>query len=191
MKNNVRRTLRPNLEALEDRLVPAVDAFIWFSQAAVLTGPQPALSSFQWGIGRGIASAAKVGLTTPTGPTTVVDGAPAAKAKFNDFMKVTFGDVLTMPDGPTTVVEGAAAAKAKFNDFLKVNKFADVLTMSAGDTSAISELVRLRRIVGFSTVVVTGAPGHVQSDEFTITKPTDSASPTESISLNFTKITIS
>ncbi len=53
MKNNVRRTFRPTLDALEDRLVPS---FQW----GEVGSPDfaAALTSFQWGIGRGGVDAA-------------------------------------------------------------------------------------------------------------------------------------
>ena len=78
MKSNVRHTFRPNLEALEDRLVP-MQGFSWGivsspDFAAVLTAaqPAPALSSFSWGL---------VGNpdflhTMSVGPTTVVAAFP-------------------------------------------------------------------------------------------------------------------
>jgi hypothetical protein len=118
MTNNVRRTFRPTLEALEGRLAPAVDAFIWFDHDAVLTAaqPAPAVSSFQWGIGRGIdvavlsaaqsaaASPPALGLTLPDGPTTVVGGTGAHQVKFNDFLTNKLEDGLVTPAGSTTAV---------------------------------------------------------------------------------------
>jgi hypothetical protein len=98
MKSNLRRTFRPTLEAMEDRLVPSYSwgtVYGGDARAAVLTAaqPAPALSSFQWGVGRGIDNAAvltgrkaggdstAVSLTVPPGPTTVVTAAPSILLK--------------------------------------------------------------------------------------------------------------
>ncbi len=94
MKSNVRRTFRPTLEVMEDRLVP---------------------SSFQWGAGRGIANAAvltaaqpAVGLTLPPGPAEIV------VTKDTDIVLHRVRD-LKIPAGPTTVVTAASGMYMKFD----------------------------------------------------------------------------
>jgi hypothetical protein len=177
MTNNVRRTFRPTLEALEGRLAPAVDAFIWFDHAAVLTAaqPAPALSSFQWGIGRGIDVAALTAAQPAAASPPVVG--------------------LTLPDGPTTAVGEAGVSKIKFNELLTI-KLEEGLITPAGSTTAVGEApsIRLRRVVGDAlptgptTVVTAAAAEHlkIKFDEFTITKPTDGASPTVGVSPDIT-----
>jgi hypothetical protein len=122
MNSKVRRTSRPTLEALEDRLVPSWDIITHKAgvAAAVLTAaqPAPALSSFQWGVGRGISNAAVLtagepAATSPTEPPEVdvilrrVVGAaqPAAPQPVAG---------LTMPEGPTTAVTAVSASYLKY-----------------------------------------------------------------------------
>ena len=114
MKSNVRHTFRPNLEALEDRLVP-MQGFSWGivsspDFAAVLTAAQPAagwdigkhvptaaqpaptLSSFQWGISHGNAA-----VLTAAQPAPALSSFSWGLVGNPDFLH-------TMSVGPTTVV---------------------------------------------------------------------------------------
>jgi hypothetical protein len=135
MKSNIRHTFRPNLEALEGRLVPS---FSW----GLTSSPDFAavLSSFQWGVGRGIGAQAAVGwdigkhLPTAAQPAAV---SPPAVG-------------LMMPPAATEIVV------TKMTDDIVLRRVRDVTTQTG------------------PTTVVTAAPS--------------TALPTESISLNFTKV---
>jgi hypothetical protein len=94
MTSNVRHTFRPTLEALEGRLVPS---FSWKQ----VNSPDfaAALTSFQWGVGRGITNAAVLtgyDIRTQTGTAVLTAARPAAASP------PALG--LTMPAGPTAVV---------------------------------------------------------------------------------------
>jgi hypothetical protein len=62
MKSNIRHTFRPTLDVLEDRLALS---FQWGAVGSPYFAA--ALSSFQWGIGRGITSAAPSGWSLSSG----------------------------------------------------------------------------------------------------------------------------
>jgi hypothetical protein len=72
MNSKVRRTSRPTLEALEGRLVPS---FSW----GEVNSPDlaAALTSFQWGIGRGISSDVLSGWDIKTGAAVLTAAQPA------------------------------------------------------------------------------------------------------------------
>jgi hypothetical protein len=178
MKSNVRRTFRPTLEALEGRLVPS---FSWGEVsspdfAAVLTAaqPAPALSSFQWGIGRGVSAAMISGWSMSSGGNAAAVPTPAQPTAASP---PALG-LMTL-DGPTTVVTPALHCSGSF---CKVEAptmragFSEIVVTKTHDDIVLHRVPDLTTQTG-PTTVVTAAPSII------LKRVGGDARPVESVSL--------